>query len=242
MKKVPIMIDTTFNMYSDANGGDPDITSLTLRRYHKLLWSKELPNGVFFDLQEKVNDSYLWHSSILGNFSLGSDAITHSYKHHRGKKWLTSQIKEEVNELYNLGSTIGGYIIFPNTQVERKSTINQARGVLRKIDDRFDLTLECIRRFYINESSPLEDTLSRYKDFFQLFDNFKGYVHFFLLDDVVNDKGAIKFYLPFDNFESNPEFKNIEDYILYKNNVVHFIKCRNQKIEKYIIESKVKSL
>jgi hypothetical protein len=38
-------IDITFNVYTDANGGDPDSTSPTLRSYHKLLWSKPLPNG-----------------------------------------------------------------------------------------------------------------------------------------------------------------------------------------------------
>ena len=39
-----MMIDTKFNVHSDANGGDPDISSPTLRLYHKFLWSKPLPN------------------------------------------------------------------------------------------------------------------------------------------------------------------------------------------------------
>jgi hypothetical protein len=231
------MIDTTFNMHSDANGGDPDSTSPTLRMYHKLLWSKTLPNGEFFKLHENRNASYLWHNSSLGKFSLGSDAITHSYKNQKRKKWLTSQIPEDVKELFNLGSTIGAYIIFPNKQVERKNTINQARGCSRLIDNRFDLTLECIKRFYKNQSNPLQDTLDRYKRFFQLFDNFQGYVEFFLLEDLVNDKGEIKFYLPFDNFQSPPEFTNKEEYILYKNKVMHFIKFRNRRIDEYIRES-----
>ena len=38
-------IDTSFNMYSDAGGGDPDSTSPTLKSYHQFLWSKDLPNG-----------------------------------------------------------------------------------------------------------------------------------------------------------------------------------------------------
>jgi hypothetical protein len=232
------MIDTAFNMYTDANGGDPDITSPTLRRYHKLLWSKTLPSGEFFELQENKNGSYLWYSSTLGDFSLGSDAITHSYKNQKRKKWLISQIPEEVKELFNMGSTIGAYIIFPNKQVERKNTINQARGVSLLIDDRFDLTLECIKRFYINQSSPLYDTLNRYKVFFQLFVNFKGYVEFFLLDDLVDEKGEVKFYLPFDNFQSKPEFVNKEEYIIYKNKVMYFIECRNRRIDDYIRDSK----
>ena len=38
-------IDTAFDFRTDANGKDPDSHSLTLRRYHRLLWSKPLPNG-----------------------------------------------------------------------------------------------------------------------------------------------------------------------------------------------------
>jgi len=45
-----LQIDTDFNFYSDSNGGDPDNASPTLRRYHKILWSKRLPNGEIFEL------------------------------------------------------------------------------------------------------------------------------------------------------------------------------------------------
>jgi len=55
------MIDTTFNFYSDATGPDPDRSSPTLRRYHRLLWSKELPNGKLFTLSEERVDTYLYH-------------------------------------------------------------------------------------------------------------------------------------------------------------------------------------
>ena len=146
-------------MYSDANGGDPDATSPTLRSYHKFLWSKSLPSGDHFVLRDDMPGYYLCHSSALGDFSLGSDAITHSYKNQINKKWLTTQIPKEVQELFNHGSTIGAYLVFPNNQVERKHTPNQARGILRLIDDRFDLTLECIRRHYADETSPLAGTL-----------------------------------------------------------------------------------
>jgi len=77
-----MIIDTNFNFYSDANSGDPDRTSPTLRRYHKRLWSKPLPNGNIFELSDNKNGVYLYHKSELGEFFLGSDAITHSYKNH----------------------------------------------------------------------------------------------------------------------------------------------------------------
>jgi hypothetical protein len=227
------MIDPNFNMYSDANGGDPDATSPTLRIYHKILWSKSLPCGGHFDLSTAKPGCYLYHDSALGEFSLGSDAITHSYRNQIRKKWLTTQIPKQVQELFDRGSTIGAYIIFPSRQVDRKHTINQARGIARLIDDRFDLTLECIRRFYIGEPSPLTDALDRYGAFFRLFETFKGYVDFFLLNDLVDHHGGVKFYLPFDDFQSPPEFKSVQEYLVYKNRVESFIESRSRRIESY---------
>ena len=99
--------------------------------------------------------------------------------------------------------TIGGMIVLPSTRVESKWTINQARGCLKKISDRFDLTVECIRRHYARQSSPLGETLARYDDFFALFENFSGYVDFFLLQDLVTDDGAaVTFFMPFDDFRT----------------------------------------
>ena len=63
-------LDITFNVYTDANGGDPDSTSQTLRLYHKMLWSKSLPNGQLFELENKKSGAYLYHISELGEFNL----------------------------------------------------------------------------------------------------------------------------------------------------------------------------
>jgi|GEM_PF-5581427 len=63
-------------------------TSPALRRYYKLLWSKSLLNGALFDLRDDVSGAYLYHASDLGEFFLGSDAITHLYKYQKGKQWL----------------------------------------------------------------------------------------------------------------------------------------------------------
>jgi hypothetical protein len=46
------MIDITFDFYTDSNGKDPDVHSPTLKKYHKILWSKLLPNGKMFDLRD----------------------------------------------------------------------------------------------------------------------------------------------------------------------------------------------
>jgi hypothetical protein len=229
-----MVVDTTFNFYSDAQGGDPDSTSPTLRRYHRILWSKPLPNGKSFDLTDNKNGAYLYHNSEIGEYVLGSDAITHSYRNHKRKLWLTQQIPNEVAEFFDTGSTIGAYTIFPNNRINGKQTINGARGCNSLIDDRFDLTLECIRLFYLGQQSPLYDTFLRYKDFFDLFESFTGYSEFFLLDDLVDENQQIKFYLPFDNFKTKPAFADIDDYLTYKNQVIDFIKSRNKRIETYM--------
>ena len=226
-----MVIDTIFNVYSDANGGDPDSTSPTLKSYHKTLWSKALPNGKVLELVDNKRGSYLYHSSELGDFHFGSDAITHSYKNHKRKQWLITQIPNEVEELFSSGSTIGAYIIFPNNRIDGKHTINQARGVNSLIDDRFDLTLECIRLFYLGLTSPLYETLIRYKKFFYLFENFKEYINYFFLNDLVDDYGNIKFYLPYDNFKTRPIFRTKYDYQLYKMGVINFINSRNERIK-----------
>ncbi|MDV0442810.1 DUF6994 family protein [Methanorbis rubei] len=223
-------IDTNYNFYTDARGGDPDSTSQTLRKYHKILWSKPLPNGKHFELSDNKNGIYLHHKSELGEFCFGSDAITHSYKNQKRKQWLVEQIPGEVNGLFDAGSTIGAYIIFPNNRINGNHTINQARGINYFIDDRFDLTLECIRRFYLDQDSPLYDTLLRYKNFFDLFDDFIGYVNFFLLEDLIDENQEIKFYLPFDEFKTPPKFSGTDEYLLYKKEVMNFIRKRNQRI------------
>jgi len=186
-----MIIDISFNVYSDANGGDPDSTSSTLRKYHRMLWSKPLPKSKTFELHDNKHGAYLYHKSELGEFFLGSDAITHSYKNHKRKYWLTKQILSEVDELFDTGSTIGAYTIFPNNKIDGNHTINQARGVNSLIDDRFDLILECIRLLYLGQKSPLYGTLMRYKTFFDLFDNFIGYINFFLFQDLIDENRKI---------------------------------------------------
>ena len=69
--------------------------------------------------------------------------------------------KDELDEFIRLSYTIGGMMLFPSNPVDGKHTINQARGMKRDaIGNRFDLTLECIRRYYQDPAadSPLAST------------------------------------------------------------------------------------
>jgi hypothetical protein len=65
------VIDITFDFRSDTPGygrprADPDASSPTLRRYHQLLWSKQLPSGTPFMLDVTTPGAYLHHLSELG--------------------------------------------------------------------------------------------------------------------------------------------------------------------------------
>ena len=184
-----------------------------------------------FDLDLKT-PRLLHHKSELGEFFLSSDAIGHSFKYVKKMSHIIDNISpNEIDSFYSILSTIGAYIIFPSRQIERRMTINAARGVNHKIQDRFDLTLECIRLFYLNKNNPLSDTFERYSSFFSLFQDFRGYVNFFLLQDLVDDQYlSVKFWHPFDSFDFSPLPKNIPEYQVYKKNVIEFVTARNKRM------------
>ena len=226
-------IDINFNFYSDTpKGKDPDSYSSTLRSYHRILWSRELPNGSLFKLDETI-PMRLHHKSELGEFVLSSDSIAHTYSNIKSTTDIVKKIDaEELVKFVSLCSTIGGYIIFPSERINNQMTINGARGVNKKIRDRFDLTLECIRKYYKNEDSPLNKTFERYKQFFNLFESFKGYVDFFLLQDLVtSDYLSIKYFVPFESFENYPLPNDIEEYKQYKYNLSNFVSSRSQRMK-----------
>ena len=123
-------------------------------------------------------------------------------------------------------------MIFPGNRIDGKPTINGARGFTGRIADRFDLTLECIRRHYLNKPSPLDDTLARYSDFFALFRDFEGYVDYLLLQDLVEaDRSTIKFFMPFDDFKTPSVPGNVEEYVAYRQLSIAFVDARNRRIE-----------
>lgn len=224
-------IDINFDFRQDSKCNDPDIDSEKLYESHKILWSKTLPNGKILDLNIVI-DSYgriLLKNNIYSNFS--SDRMCPHYVgkyNNKFKDWLSESENEELQ--YKV-RTIGGHIIYP-AHKKNGFTINQARGVNRMICDRFDLTLECIRRYYIQMQSPLYNTLVRYSDFFDLFMDFDGYIDFFMLQDFITEKKQIDFSLPFDNFNRSPLPLTIEEYKQYKNHTINLIDKRNYRISK----------
>ena len=184
-------------------GNDPDTKSPSLRRFHRTLWSRNLPNGHSMVLKEgPLNDYLSWDG-----FRFASDSITTGFRYERCRPlieavsasitdyrtWMESVIRKTY--------TIGGSIIFP----KHRNSINQVRGTNRRIVDRWDLTLECIRRFYAGEESPLSWCLEQDRVFFDLFVDFRGYVDFFLLQDCVSaDYGHVDLWIDTELFETDP--------------------------------------
>lgn len=231
------LIDTSFDFRTDAGGRDPDVYSPTLRRYHKLLWSKPLPGGAQFELDNITPGAYLHHRSDLGEFLLSSDSVMQTFTRWVKLKHIIEQIPEaEIEAFMTIGYTIGGMMIFPANKVDGKMTINGARGFNQSIADRMDLTLECIRRHYIGQSSPLSATLKRYADFFALFEDFSSYVDFFLLEDLVaENRAAVKFFMPFDDFVPPSVPKDIDTYKEYRRRSIEFIVARNRRITEWLL-------
>lgn len=233
-----MLIDTSFDFRADARGKDPDSHSPTLRKYHKRLWSKPLPSGVPFALSDTTPGAYLYHRSGLGEFWLSSDAVLASFTGYEATARIVAQVPQaEHNEFNRIGYTIGGMMVFPGNQVNRKWTINQARGCNRKISDRMDLTLECVRRHYRHEDSPLAPVLGRYADFFALFEDFRGYVDFFLLQDLVSsDYKAVRFFMPFNDFSPPAVPGDLDAYLKFRRLSIEFVEARNRRIDQLALD------
>lgn len=220
-------IDVDYFFFDDTpEGQDPDSHSPRLRRYHQLLWSKPLPDGRPFELHAgRARSPYLVYESGDVRVVLGSDTI--ATRHRKKLHNLYSQIPEEVNTAFLRRSyTICGFMIFPVSQ----GSLNQNRGTNPRIQDRWDLTLESIRRFYDGGTSPLTSTIERFAGFFELFGSFDGYVRHFLLGDFVDENGAVRFLLPFDDFSASPLPQDLPTYEKYRLDSLAIFEARRLRI------------
>ena len=149
-------------------------------------------------------------------------------------KHIIEQIPE-TEAFRTLGYTIGGMMVFPGNQVDGKQTINAARGMHPQIRDRFDLTLECIRRYYRGEpNNPLRDTLARYAAFFRLFGDLAGYVDFFHLQHLVDEASStVKLFMPFGDFGERVLPTSLDAHLGYRRRAMEFIESRNRRIAAY---------
>lgn len=229
------IFNPNFDSRDDAGSGDPDSTSATLRRYHQLLWSKALLNGDPFDLVTTRPGCYLFHESKRGRFFLTSDTVVPTWRSWVKMQPIIEQVPEaELDAFQVLNHSMAGAMVFPGDRRLGSLTINGARGMNPSIGDRFDLTLEAIRRHYAGEHSPLSSTLANYSDFFALFESFDGYVDFFLLHDLVDSDGRVTLFTPFDDFGTTPALPTtVEAYRGYRDSACDFLRARNLRISSW---------
>lgn len=241
-------IDVTFDFTSDSKGYwdgfwerndglgyggcDPDSKSATLRQYHQLLWNRELPNGEVLKLEK---DSYYLH---YNDMYFSSDSILASFRYLDNKNFI-KKVEEKMGAGYkpfmedfiHRSYTIGGTILLPSF----RGGLNQARGCHKRIRDRWDLTMECIRRHYEGQESPLTKAMEKSRAFFDLFVDFKGFVDFFFLQDLVSEdysKVLLWYDTPF--FEPNPMPKDVDVYLKFIQNELDFLEKRNARIKAFI--------
>lgn len=245
------MIDIQFDFTSDTPGywdgywegndglgygkADPDNSSPTLQKYHQLLWSKELPNGEMMNLKAGKGPYYLsWK-----NFRFGSDAIIVSFRYKK-YKYMIDQVKDKVGDyqkyytdMLRKAYTIGGMMIFP----KHPASMNQKKGTDTIISDRWDLTLECIRRYYNGEKSPLYDTILSDKAFYNLFIDFKGFVDFFFFHDAVSeDYSKVNIWSGDGKLNKSGLPETIDEYFKFIDAEFEFLNKRNNRIKKYALE------
>ena len=148
-------------------------------------------------------------------------------------------------------NTIGGFVLFPR----HPSSINSMRGCNSKIRDRFDLTLECIRRAYQEnifdkeEVNPLLGISSVDKEFFRMFESFEKYAEFFclnkswvengkvlnLLYDDKNDNKTRRNVKTLDEWDFNqPPLPQTEEWWIFYRNIMNRLDVRNEQIKKLI--------
>jgi hypothetical protein len=105
------------------------------------------------------------------------------------KNW--NKVKKFIWFYLQKANTIGGFVVFPCIN----NSINTRRGNYGGIiKDRFDLTLECIRRayqyddFYKNDFNPLFGISEEDKEFFRMFGSFENYAKFSCLNESYDSK------------------------------------------------------
>jgi hypothetical protein len=249
---LPRVFDTSFDYKTDTPSGnsDPDSDSKLLRWDHEMLWSKALPSGDIFapKVTPRKSEYLIFTDAKKDRYCYGSDAITSSYTRWVKKKRPRSRalaeaiagLTDDQKSVYlDPPYTIGSAMIWP-LRTKDLPTMNTARGLRMSVADRMDLTLECVRRHYTGEpGSALADVTDAYKDFFELFgqreQGFKEFVDFFHFQDLVTpDYNAVRFYLPFKNFEHSGVPTTIKDYATYRNATLQFIVGRGRRMAEWV--------
>lgn len=227
------VFDPYFDFQAEAGGRDADRWSPTLQLYHRALWSKPLPSGNALHL-ELASQNRLLLRAEGREFFVSSDRAIATWRKKPALLALLDPAAREIHAKFVRHSdTMGGIVIWPSQRIANKITINGHRGFSSRIADRLDLTLECVRRHYENQLSPLTETFKRYDFFFDLFENFRGYVDFFGFQDwVLSNYDEVIMTMPFDDFQTSGYPKSASDFISYINRTSALITARNDRLLK----------
>lgn len=236
--------DNRNGLGAPSRSADPDSASAMLKIYHQMLWSRRAPNGQMIKLEKGRTSDYL----VWNNMKFASDSIATQHRYVKCAnviKEVQQQIEDYRQFVYDTTRfmyTIGGMIIFPRLC----GSMNQDRGTNPLISDRWDLTLECIKRYYEQPQNdnckfnPLWKTIKRSEDFFKLFVCFDGYVDFFFLQDFLEENGEVIRFLN-DYFDENGNFtkkypipQTAEEYIRNIEIQKEIVAKRNRRIEKFV--------
>ena len=247
-----INVDLLLNE-SVSKGLDPDKYSKVLKEYHRCLWSHRKIDGKSFTLVDDGHNKLKYSTDNL-EIVFTPDSITNSFiqSGRRIKKdgeittegELIAKFRQEDGEIDNLLNEyekedykIGTSIIFPisinGTSI--RWTLNIARGILHRVHDRIDLTLECIRRYYQEPDAynPLRNSINRNLEFFKLFKSFEEYIDFFFLKCLIDKDGKVKGLSDtLDFFEPFPLTR--EQYKTYLKNTLAFMEDRKRDIGDWI--------
>ena len=96
--------------------------------------------------------------------------------------------------------------------------------------------MECIRRHYAGEESPLSKAMDSDRKFFELFLDFRGYVdYFFLQDCVTEDYSEIRYWIGNGDFTQNALPQSVDEYLLWLERQRDFLNRRNARIKEYVL-------
>lgn len=243
-------------IYGNSGLPDPDAFSEILYDFYAELWKyqKEKLKLNVPEVENKWKGSY-WELIGVNNnqFRLGTDSIMSIYWHRFDmrefiKKLIKENFRNFIKEYLLKSNKIGGYIVFPR----HIQSINQQRGTCSKVNDRFDLTLECIRRYYVEKENdnPLFSVLNKDEKFFNMFgedkEGFEKYTEFFCLNESyddkqnwVNEKGQVLNLFdnqPLDdwNFNRDNPLPDKNNWWIFYHNIMSRLDARNQQIKELI--------
>ena len=220
--KAETYISETKRSFNNCPYKDPDASSKKLYLYHQSLWQKKLPSGLYLEFD--IHKGFNLFNKQIGRLS--SDYIGPSAS-WAIKKGISDR---EIAFYLKKTRTIGGHMIWPVKRSEKnKKSINQARGGRSGLYDRIDLTLINLKRYYDMTEDDVENykLLEEYKanaDWFDLFETFRNFIDFFLLQDFVDEDYKIIELAPLDPILPL-------DYESFIANNVNAIEKRNRRIK-----------